>query len=213
MGGFAARRSDPRIYPNMREAIREVRSNFSRSTVRIGLAGVSVPPSKLSASVLLPCRNVAMAAVQITKLTTQLQDTFAPENRCDVLCSRGLSGLLGAAGRQVRDRRRGICREGRCAELRHAARHQRGDLRHRRRASIRRRAASRRRHRARSPIKPAAGQVRCFRKSPKHQPSKSDDNGAAPSSTGEPSIALKPTEAKAQDRDLFVRRSINGPSR
>ena len=36
--------ANPRVYPNMREAIREVRSNFSRSTVRIGLAGVSVPP-------------------------------------------------------------------------------------------------------------------------------------------------------------------------
>ena len=63
--------ANPRVYPDMREAIREVRSNFIRSTVRIGLAGVSVPPSKVTASVLLPCRNVAMAAVQITKLTTQ----------------------------------------------------------------------------------------------------------------------------------------------
>ena len=76
-----------------------------------------------------------------------VQDTFAVEERCDVLCSRGLSGLLGAAGRQVRDRRRGICCEGRCAELRHAKRHQHGDLRHRRRASVRRRATRRRRHR------------------------------------------------------------------
>jgi hypothetical protein len=56
---------NPRVYPNMNNAIREVRSIASRSAVRVGLAGVSVPPSRISASVLLPCRNVAMAAEQI----------------------------------------------------------------------------------------------------------------------------------------------------
>lgn len=58
---------NPRVYPNMNDAIREVRSIASRSAVRVGLAGVSVPPSRVSASVLLPCRNVAMAAEQIAR--------------------------------------------------------------------------------------------------------------------------------------------------
>lgn len=58
---------NPRVYPNMNDAIREVRSIVDRSAVRVGLAGVSVPPSKVSASVLLPCRNVAMAAEQIAR--------------------------------------------------------------------------------------------------------------------------------------------------
>jgi hypothetical protein len=60
---------NPRVYPNMNDAIREVRSASMRGVVRAGLAGVPVPPARISASVLLPCRNVAMAAVQITKLT------------------------------------------------------------------------------------------------------------------------------------------------
>ncbi len=58
---------NPRIYPNMRDAIREVRSGSIQGPARVGLAGVSVSPSKISASVLLPCRNVAMAADQIAR--------------------------------------------------------------------------------------------------------------------------------------------------
>lgn len=57
----------PRVYPNMNDAIKETRSSIRRA-VRVGLAGVPVPASKVSASVLLPCRNVAMAAVQISRM-------------------------------------------------------------------------------------------------------------------------------------------------
>lgn len=57
----------PRVYPNMNDAIKETRAASIRSMVRVGLAGVPVPPSKVSASALLPCRNVAMAAVQISR--------------------------------------------------------------------------------------------------------------------------------------------------
>lgn len=60
---------NPRVYPTMHDAIRETRETSSGNIVRVGLASVPVPPSKLSASVLLPCRNVAMAAVDISKLT------------------------------------------------------------------------------------------------------------------------------------------------
>lgn len=58
---------NPRVYSNMHDAIREVRSASIRGPARVGLAGVSVSPSKISASVLLPCRNVAMAADQTAK--------------------------------------------------------------------------------------------------------------------------------------------------
>ena len=58
---------NPRVYPSMQDAIRETRETSSSNIVRVGLAGVPVPPAKVSASVLLPCRNVAMAAVQISK--------------------------------------------------------------------------------------------------------------------------------------------------
>jgi hypothetical protein len=57
----------PRVYSNMRDAIREVRSGSIQGSARVGLAGVSVSPSRISASVLLPCRNVAMAADQIAR--------------------------------------------------------------------------------------------------------------------------------------------------
>ena len=57
----------PRVYSNLDEAIRETRASSIAGVVRVGLAGLSVSPSKVAASVLLPCRNVAMAAVQIAK--------------------------------------------------------------------------------------------------------------------------------------------------
>ena len=57
---------NPRIYSSMDLAIREART-ASRAVLRVGLAGLSIPPSKVAASVLLPCRNVAMAAAQISK--------------------------------------------------------------------------------------------------------------------------------------------------
>lgn len=58
---------NPRIYSNMRDAIRETRETSTDTILRVGLAGVPVPSSKVSAAVLLPCRNVAMAAVQISR--------------------------------------------------------------------------------------------------------------------------------------------------
>lgn len=62
---------NPRVYPNMNDAIKETRSGSIRGTVRVGLAGVLVPRTRVSASVLLPCRNVAMAADQISKQTSR----------------------------------------------------------------------------------------------------------------------------------------------
>jgi hypothetical protein len=60
---------NPRVYSSMRDAIRETRAGSARNdTVRVGLAGLSIAPSKVAAAVLLPCRNVAIAATQIAKL-------------------------------------------------------------------------------------------------------------------------------------------------
>lgn len=58
---------NPRVYRSMDDAIRETRETSTRTVVRVGLAGVSVPAVRVSAAVLLPCRNVAMAAVQISR--------------------------------------------------------------------------------------------------------------------------------------------------
>lgn len=57
---------NPRIYSSMDLAIREARAE-SRAVLRVGLAGLSMAPSRVAAPVLLPCRNVAMAAAQIAK--------------------------------------------------------------------------------------------------------------------------------------------------
>jgi hypothetical protein len=60
---------NPRVYSSMQEAIRETRASSAGSgTVRVGLAGLAVDPSKVAPAVFLPCRNVAIAAGQIAKL-------------------------------------------------------------------------------------------------------------------------------------------------
>lgn len=60
---------NPRIYQSMDDAIRDMHETSTHTIVRVGLAGVPTPAARISASVLLPCRNVAMAAVQISKNT------------------------------------------------------------------------------------------------------------------------------------------------
>ena len=82
----------PRIYPNMNDAINETRSGSTRGTVRVGLAGVLVPPTRVSPSVLLPCRNVAMAADQIRKHTSRCKShprLKTDPTRCAVAVYRG----------------------------------------------------------------------------------------------------------------------------
>jgi hypothetical protein len=60
----------PRVYASMPGAIREIRANAAASdTIRIGLAGVAVARSNVAPAVFLPCRNVAMAATQLAKLS------------------------------------------------------------------------------------------------------------------------------------------------
>ena len=95
----------PRVDAGMDDAIREARASPIGSVVRVGLAGLSVPPSRVTASVLLPCRNVAMAAASDRQARQPLQNASASQDRPDLLCGRCLSRLLGAAGREFRDRR------------------------------------------------------------------------------------------------------------
>jgi hypothetical protein len=60
----------PRVYGSMREAIQEVRAGSAGyDTVRAGLAGVPIAPSKITPGVLLPCRNIATASKELGKLT------------------------------------------------------------------------------------------------------------------------------------------------
>src|ERR671931_195381 len=58
----------PRVYPNMRDAIRETRDVSTDGNVRVGLAGLVSNPAKVNAAMFLPCRNVALAARQIERL-------------------------------------------------------------------------------------------------------------------------------------------------
>lgn len=58
---------NPRADRSMHEAIQEARELTGSTVARVGLAGVPVSPAKVSASIFLPCRNVAMAATQIAK--------------------------------------------------------------------------------------------------------------------------------------------------
>ena len=84
--------ANPRVYPNMRDAIRETREQAANNVVRVGLAGVPVQPTKVSASVLLPCRNVATAAVQLTKLAARCKAhprLKIDPNLCAVAAFRG----------------------------------------------------------------------------------------------------------------------------
>jgi hypothetical protein len=62
---------NPRVYPSMNDAIRESHELTGSTVARVGLAGVPVLPEKVSASVLLPCRNVAMAAVGIASFASR----------------------------------------------------------------------------------------------------------------------------------------------
>jgi hypothetical protein len=60
----------PRVYVSMQEAIREIRANAAANdTIRIGLAGIAVARSHVAPAAFLPCRNIAMAATQLAKLS------------------------------------------------------------------------------------------------------------------------------------------------
>jgi hypothetical protein len=59
----------PRVYSSMQQAISETRTaSAAKGIVRVGLAGLSVAPSKATPALFLPCRNVAIAAQRIAKL-------------------------------------------------------------------------------------------------------------------------------------------------
>lgn len=83
---------NPRVYPNMRDVIRDAQEMSNNSIVWVGLAGVPVPPSKVSASNLLPCRNVAMAATLFAKLILRCRShprLKASPNLCALAVYRG----------------------------------------------------------------------------------------------------------------------------
>jgi hypothetical protein len=78
--------ANPRVYPSMHVAIREAHELTGDTVARVGLAGVHVLPRKVSASVLLPCRNVALAAIQIANFASRCK--AHPQLRTDPsLCS------------------------------------------------------------------------------------------------------------------------------
>ena len=84
--------ANPRVYRSMHDAIGEARKSSGGNAVRVGLAGVPVLPEKVSASVLLPCRNVAMAAVQIARHASRCRthsQLKADPTLCSVAVYRG----------------------------------------------------------------------------------------------------------------------------
>ena len=61
--------ASPRVYANVWQAIDEIRARpLADNTVRVGLAGLPVDLSQIRAALFAPCRNVATAAAEITKL-------------------------------------------------------------------------------------------------------------------------------------------------
>jgi hypothetical protein len=77
---------NPRAYRSMHEAIQEARELTGSTVVRVGFADVPVLPVKVSARVLLPCRNVAMAATKVVRLSSRCK-THARIKADPTLCS------------------------------------------------------------------------------------------------------------------------------
>ncbi len=86
---------NPRAYRSMHQAIQEARELTGSTVARVGLAGIPVLPSKVSVSVLLPCRNVAMAATQIARHASRCKthpQLKADPSLCSVAVYRGSWG-------------------------------------------------------------------------------------------------------------------------
>jgi hypothetical protein len=70
----------PRVYSSMQDAISETRAGTgANGVVRVGLAGLPLPPSKVSAAVFLPCLNVAIAAQRIARLADRCETRRRPK--------------------------------------------------------------------------------------------------------------------------------------
>src|SRR5438132_13454986 len=70
----------PRVYSSMQEAISETRAvSGANGIVRVGLAGLPLPPSKVNAAMFLPCLNVAIAAQRIAKLADRCDTRRRPK--------------------------------------------------------------------------------------------------------------------------------------
>lgn len=200
--------ANPHVYRNMRDAIQEARDRSSTDVVRVGLAGISVPPVKVSASVLLPCRNVAMAAVQISRNTTRCKTHPRLKNDptfCAVAVYRGswtqpdakfatdVAATVAKGDAPNFDMPRGTS-----VEIFDIAEELPNDA-----APLVVDVTTTFAEQARSwssALYPTTREA---------LPSNSSDNEGAPSSKEAPSLTPKPVDRKPQGRGLFVRRSTN----
>ena len=92
-----------RIYSSMQDAVSEVHSiSIASDTVRVGLAGLPVSPLKANAAMFLPCRNVAIAAQRIARLSERCKKTSRSLGLSNLLRSCRLSRLLATTGCQIR---------------------------------------------------------------------------------------------------------------
>ncbi|MFL9824189.1 hypothetical protein [Rhodoplanes sp. SY1] len=65
--------AEPRVFRKVRDVVAEARAVSATATVRVGLAGLSVPPSAVTMMTFLPCPNIATAARQIVQLRTRCE--------------------------------------------------------------------------------------------------------------------------------------------
>lgn len=76
----------PHVYRNIRDVISDAQAMSPYSTSRIGLAGIPMSPSKVSARDLWPCRNVGMAATQLAAFAQRCK-THPPSRVDPNLCA------------------------------------------------------------------------------------------------------------------------------
>jgi Transglycosylase SLT domain len=70
----------PWVYSSMQDAISETRAaSGGKGIVRVGLAGLPLPPSKVNAAMFLPCLNVAIAAQRIARLADRCETRRRPK--------------------------------------------------------------------------------------------------------------------------------------
>ncbi|MFL9828668.1 hypothetical protein [Rhodoplanes sp. SY1] len=65
--------AEPRAFRKVPDVVAEARAVPATATIRVGLAGLPVPPSVVTMMTFLPCPNVATAARQIVQLRTRCE--------------------------------------------------------------------------------------------------------------------------------------------
>ena len=83
--------SSPRVLPTLQDAVREAQATRPEGDrIRVGLTGTSINPRRVTAVMLAPCPNVAIAARQLTRLVERCNTTSKPDpTNCAIAAYRG----------------------------------------------------------------------------------------------------------------------------